>query len=144
MCGNDLPVLFLFLFLFCALTRLCYSKAIWSINDSYSRRDLAIVTTLVAVTTYFVTLNLNNITFILHKLYAPRRLVLVEQMAKDTNWNALGDRFKAYQRQQPGEHEPSEWMVMVFSLRKLSRQITGYVVQLFHSSDSVRKEPDGV
>jgi hypothetical protein len=82
--------------------------------------------------------------FIMHKLYAPRRFALVEQMAKDPSWNTLGNRFKAYQRQQPGEHEPSEWMVLVFSLRRLSRQITDFVVQLFRSSDSVRKGPDGV
>ena len=114
-------------------------------NAHLTHREVkAIVTTLVAVTTYFVTLNLNNLIFILHKLYALRRLALVEEMEKDPNWNTMGNRFKAYQRPQPGEHEPSEWMVMVFSLRKLLRPVVDFVVQLFRSSDPVRKEPDGV
>lgn len=132
------------LFLFYTLTQPCPSQTIWSINETYDRRDFAIVTTLVAVTTYFVTLNLNNLIFILHKLYAPRRLALVEEMEKDPNWNTIGNRFKAYQRPQPGEHKPSEWMVMVFSLRKLLRPVIDFVVRLFRSSDPGRKEPDVV
>lgn len=65
-------------------------------------------------------------------------------ISKDPSWNTIGNRFKAYQRPQPGEHEPSEWMVMVFSLRKLLRPATDFVVRLFRSSDPGRKEPDGV
>lgn len=85
------------------LTQPCFSQSIWSINETYSRQDYAIVTTLVAVTTCLVTLNLNNLIFILHKLYAPRRLALAEEMEKKPNWNTMGNRFKACQRSQPGE-----------------------------------------
>ncbi|KAK4044169.1 hypothetical protein C8A01DRAFT_31772 [Parachaetomium inaequale] len=89
--------------------------AIWSINESYSRTDLAIVTAIVAVATYSLTLNLNNLVRGLQKLYAPKRRALIEQMADgERDWERLAHRFKAFQRSEDGQRMPSEWMIAVF------------------------------
>jgi hypothetical protein len=86
----------------------------WSINESYSRPTLAIVTTIVAVATYAVTLNLNNIARGLNNLLAPRRRALIEQMEQDPDWRRIGDRFKEFQRAEGGQRKPSEWTIVLF------------------------------
>jgi hypothetical protein len=118
-------------------------KAIWSINETYSRRYLAIATTLVALLTYFVTLNLNNLVRLLRKAYAPRRLALVDQMEQDPKWSMLGQRFKIFQRHEGGEHEPSEWMVMVFSLQQMGLSVVGLLAGLFSSVDTQGRQTGG-
>ncbi|KIX03687.1 uncharacterized protein Z518_07240 [Rhinocladiella mackenziei CBS 650.93] len=108
-----------------------WQAAIWSINESYSREALVIVTTLVALPTYFVTFNLNNLIRILHRAYAPRRRVLVEQMERDHKWSWLANRLKAFQRSEAGERRPSEWMVMAFALRQMALALAETVSGLF-------------
>ncbi|KAK4236067.1 hypothetical protein C8A03DRAFT_36049 [Achaetomium macrosporum] len=93
--------------------------AIWSINESYSRVDLAIITASVAVATYLITLNLNNLVRALRKLYAPKRRKLIQQMERDSEWKSLGDRFKVFQRFERGQMKPSEWMIIVFLLSQM-------------------------
>ena len=118
-------------------------KAIWSINETYSRRYLAIVTTLVALLTYFVTLNLNNLVRLLRKVYTPGRLAIVDQMEQDPKWSMLGQRFKTFQRHEGREHEPSDWMVMVFSLRQMGLSVVSFLAGLFSSVDTNRRQTGG-
>ncbi len=92
-------------------------QAIWSINESYSRPSLAIVTVIVAVVTYAVTLNLNNLSRGLGKLLAPRRRALIEQMGQDPDWKGMGHRFKAFQRAEGGQRKPSEWVIGLFFMK---------------------------
>jgi cytochrome c-type biogenesis protein CcmE len=95
-------------------------QALWSINESYSRTDLAIVTVIVAVMTYLITLNLNNLARALGKVYGPKRRSLIEQMSQDGNWVYLGGRFKMFQRLEKGQQvKPSEWMIVVFLLYRM-------------------------
>jgi hypothetical protein len=95
-------------------------KAIWSINESYSRTAHAITTVLVAAATYFITLNLNNLARGLRKVWAPRRRRLIEQMTMvfSPRWDALGARFIAFQSSRDHSsgrmRKPSEWMIVVF------------------------------
>ena len=86
---------------------------------------------MVALFTYFITLNLNNLVRLLRRLYAPRRHALLDQMELDTNWNSLGLRFKAFQRHEGGEQEPSEWMIIAFSLRQMAFAILKIMKGLF-------------
>ncbi|KAK4040152.1 hypothetical protein C8A01DRAFT_15915 [Parachaetomium inaequale] len=97
--------------------------AIWSINESYSRPSLLIVTAVVAVTTYAITLNLNNLGRALGKLVSPRRRALIEQMEQDADpgWQGLGRQFKAFQRSEGGQKKPSEWVVGLFLVRGVGR-----------------------
>ncbi|KAK4122505.1 hypothetical protein N657DRAFT_682261 [Parathielavia appendiculata] len=99
---------------------LCLFVAIWSINESYSRTDLAISTAAVAITTYSITLNLNNLARVLRKLYAPKRRALVEQMGRDpdADWSRTGRRFQAFQRSVKEQNKPFEWMIVLFLLRR--------------------------
>ncbi|KAK4150058.1 hypothetical protein C8A00DRAFT_46456 [Chaetomidium leptoderma] len=74
--------------------------AMWSINESYSRANLLIVTTIVAAATYSLTLNLNSLIRGLRKL-------------------RVGQRFDAFQRSEGGQMRPSEWVIGAFLVRQV-------------------------
>jgi len=71
------------------------SEEIWSINESYSRRDRVIVTAVVEMTTYIVTLNLDNLVRAIRAVYSQRRIHLVEQAAERSEWRAVSHRSQA-------------------------------------------------
>lgn len=107
-------------------------QAIWSINESYSRTSLLIVTVAVAVATYATTFNLNNLVGGLRKVFAPKRRALIEQMRKETDsrWQALGERFKTFQKSERGQVKPSEWIIWMFLVRSAVVAVVGSVRKL--------------
>ncbi|KAL7651531.1 hypothetical protein ACMYSQ_011240 [Aspergillus niger] len=98
---------------------LSFCTSIWSVNETYSRSTLAIVAAVVALATYMATCNLNNLVKLIRTAYLPRRRLLVERMENDPTWRETAKRFKAFQRSNNGVREPSEWMVLAFSLHQL-------------------------
>ncbi|KAK4251313.1 hypothetical protein C7999DRAFT_37654 [Corynascus novoguineensis] len=95
--------------------------AIWSVNESYSRASLAVVTVIVAAVTYILTLNLNNVIWGLRKLYAPVRRDLILVMTEDPSWEDLGRRFQAFERFKTGHRQPLEWVILRFFFKRLLR-----------------------
>ncbi|KAI3316632.1 hypothetical protein HD806DRAFT_517165 [Xylariaceae sp. AK1471] len=95
--------------------------SLWSINESYSRKTLAITAVLLTFVTFLVTFNLNNLARAVNYVYSPRRRGLVGRMENDyqDRWTELGRRFKAFDRPRTGEGRPSEWMIIVFSVRQI-------------------------
>jgi hypothetical protein len=83
-----------------------------------------LVSALVALATYLITFNLNNVVRILrgavNALYQPRKKALVEIMMKDENdeWKETGKRFDAYRLVRPDD-TPSEWNIPLFALRQI-------------------------
>ena len=112
----------------------------WSINEMYSRRDLAIVTTLVSLLTYLITLNLNNIVRLLRKVYSARRLLLVDRMEHDPNWSNVAQRVKSFQRYEPTKQQPSEWMIIGFSLQQMAFSVISHVTSLFNFAFLKRRQ----
>ncbi|KAG2421847.1 hypothetical protein HFD88_005823 [Aspergillus terreus] len=98
---------------------LSFCMSIWSINETYSRPVLVIITVLVGLTTYSVTLNLNNLTQFIRDVYLPRRRLLVRRMEQSATWSQTARRFKVFQGSESRLSEPSEWIVLAFFLRQL-------------------------
>lgn len=112
-------------------------------NESYSRETLIIVAVIVAMMTYIITFNLNNLAGVFHMAYAPRRDKLVEQMEQDPKWSTLGHRFKVFQRSQSGEHKPSELMVLVFSMRRMVQVVAKAIGMVFRFLNPSKEKAGG-
>ena len=78
-------------------------------------------------------MNLNNLARGLRKVYAPRRRSLVKHMEQDGEWEAMGHRFKVFQRSETGQNRPSEWMIVAFALWQLWRAGSGVVRRAWRS-----------
>ncbi|KAH6632198.1 hypothetical protein F5144DRAFT_593009 [Chaetomium tenue] len=109
----------------CPAQSAIWISAIWSINESYSSTNLAIVTVVVAVATYALTFNLNNAVHGLQKIYGPKRRALIGRMERDPNptWQWFGDRFKVFERAERGQQRPSEWIIWAYFFRRMWRVV---------------------
>jgi hypothetical protein len=85
------------------------------------------VTVVVAVATYALTFNLNNVVHGLQKVYTPKRKKLIEQMERERSltWRWFGDRFKVFERTERGQQKPSEWIIWVYLFRRMWRAVRG-------------------
>ncbi|KAF7586685.1 hypothetical protein BBP40_008491 [Aspergillus hancockii] len=122
---------------------LSFCTSIWSINETYSRSTLAIVAAVVALATYMATCNLNNLVKLIRTAYLPRRRLLVERMGDDPMWRETAKRFKAFQRSNNGMREPSEWIVLIFSLHQLFLAVRNATTWRLRSPTQKGKHNDG-
>jgi hypothetical protein len=77
----------------------------------------AIVTALLALGTYALVLNLNNIVFLIRNTYRKLRTPILEAMKDDPHeqWANLGSSFSGFMPERHGD-QPSEWMVLLYAL----------------------------
>ena len=95
-------------------------QSIWSISDSiFSLTSLAIVATLVPLTTYLIVFNLNNLVRLWSGAYSKYKRSLVVQMKQDSDvkWSEQGKRFEIF-RPKAEKMDPSDWMVVLFVFHK--------------------------
>lgn len=85
------------------------------------------MTVVVAVATYALTFNLNNVVHGLGKVYTPKRKTLIEQMERDSSmtWRWFGGRFKVFERTERGQQKPSEWIIWAYLFRRMWRALLG-------------------
>ncbi|EAW19319.1 uncharacterized protein NFIA_092800 [Aspergillus fischeri NRRL 181] len=96
---------------------LSYCAALWSINRDYNLVAFAIVTALLALGTYALVLNLNDIVFLIRKAYRKLRTPILEAMKNDSHeqWADLGSAFSGFMPERHGD-QPSEWTVLLYAV----------------------------
>ncbi|GFF43570.1 bifunctional solanapyrone synthase [Aspergillus udagawae] len=96
---------------------LSYCAALWSINRDFNQVAFAIVTALLALGTYALVLNLNNVVFLIRNTYRKLRTPILEAMKDDPHeqWANLGSSFSGFMPERHGD-QPSEWMVLLYAL----------------------------
>jgi hypothetical protein len=112
--------------------------AIWSINADYGLEAFAIVTAVVAVTTYVLVVNLNNIVDASRGLYRVVEKWLVDDMihrSKDEHWQIKGREFSQF-RPKRDNVMPSKWYILRYViLRNFRLFIRETAAQENHGSE---------
>jgi len=121
---------------FAPLTRL---QSIWSTTDQYFSFDsLAYVTVAVALATYILVFNLNNLVKSAQDSYLRFKGNIVDQMMREKRlaWMETGLKFNRYKpRNTPKESSPSEWWIFVYQTRKMLQ-----FLRLWRRSEYVEEE----
>ncbi|KAH8801460.1 hypothetical protein F5884DRAFT_684657 [Xylogone sp. PMI_703] len=94
---------------------LAFSAAIWSINESYSTSAFAITSILVALGTYFLVANLENLVVKVKYFYGSFKTPIVSRMKlhNETIWKAKGENFSRFSPVRE-KVKPSEWYILLF------------------------------
>jgi hypothetical protein len=101
-----------------------FCSTLWAINKDYGVTPFAIVTAIVASTTYILVANLGNVVMAIKSGYKAIREPIVNRMESDGNkeWKDNGIIFKQF-RPDRDNVMPSQWLVLqslfVTTLRKL-------------------------
>lgn len=105
-----------------ACTPLTSLQSIWSTTDQYFSFDsLAYVTVVVALATYILVFNLNNLVKAAQTSYLRFKGNIVDRMMRERHlaWSETGLKFNRYKpRNSPTESHPSEWWIFVYQARK--------------------------
>ncbi|RHZ45310.1 uncharacterized protein CDV56_101526 [Aspergillus thermomutatus] len=103
---------------------LSYCAALWSINRDFNLVVFAIVTALLAIGTYALVLNLNNIVLLIRKAYRKLRTPILEAMKDDPHeeWANLGSVFSRFTPERHGD-QPSEWNVLLYALVMVTEKL---------------------
>ena len=103
---------------------LAFCAGLWSINENYDKISFGITSVIVAIGTYFVVGNLENVIIALRTLYNTFKQPVVNRMASDPDpkWLKRGQAFRSFEpRWEPAQ--PSEWYLVQYwaveHLRKL-------------------------
>ena len=121
----------------------------WSINNTlFSLSALAITATVIALTTYIVVFNINNLSRGLAKLYNFCETNLVTQMEKErekkvendkNEWPERAERFRKAEAMYKDEHVvPSKWRLVQYAF---SRPKAAFLAMGMASSRGSRQEP---
>ncbi|KAL8937963.1 MAG: hypothetical protein Q9216_004149 [Gyalolechia sp. 2 TL-2023] len=100
---------------------LTFCVSIWSTSDTLGYTAMAITTVTVGLATYLIVLNLNRLAAGCATYYAFRKQIIVQQMKNDTRWKNIGRRFEQYQPLTIPQLKPSEWLVAIYWLARVSR-----------------------
>ena len=96
---------------------LAFTTSLWSVNDKFSTAVLTYVIIIVALTTYFIMFNVNNLAQSFGQLYDLKKKGIVHAMKNDpdSTWNRRGKRFEVF-RPKSENPEPSEWYIPLYAL----------------------------
>ncbi|KAH2534182.1 hypothetical protein KXW97_008071 [Aspergillus fumigatus] len=94
-----------------------YCAALWSINRDFNLVAFTITTALLALGTYALVLNLNDIVFLIRKTYRKLRSPILEAMKNDSHeqWAELGSAFSEFMPERHGD-QPSEWAILLYAV----------------------------
>jgi hypothetical protein len=98
-------------------------QSVWSINNSiFSLSSLTIVAIVVALSTYFIVFNLNNLVYVSRGTFrsiAQHQIDnMVEKMQQDPSneWKKRGKRFTKFKPDLAVEHKPSDWRLLQYAV----------------------------
>ncbi|GIJ90124.1 hypothetical protein Asppvi_009074 [Aspergillus pseudoviridinutans] len=97
---------------------LSFCAALWSIDFSYHLVVFTLVTVLLSTATYLIVMNVNNVARLSKGVYRRFRARIVQSMANDPNWVAVGEAFSQF-RPERENVTPSEWKIVVFMVSRL-------------------------
>jgi hypothetical protein len=129
-----------------ACTPLTRSQSLWSTTDTYfSFGSLAYVSVVVALATYILVFNLNNLVKGAQASYLRFKGNLVDQMMRERHlaWMETGLKFNRYKpRNTPKEAHPSEWWIFVYQTRKTLQFLRLWRRSEYSEEGSVSEKPD--
>lgn len=103
---------------------LAFCTSLWSTTDTFNFTTLGYVTVIVALTTYILVFNLNNIAGAYKSKYQSFKFRVIGEMIKDTDtaWGETGTKLNRHKpRSAQSEQQPSEWWVWAYFGLKLLR-----------------------
>ncbi|KAK5993903.1 hypothetical protein PT974_07341 [Cladobotryum mycophilum] len=110
---------------------LSFCVSMWSVNESYSRVYLAIITILVAATTYLLVANLKNISRVFASMYNRLRDRILCSMQNHEAWEGMAKKFNGFRPRRESE-KPSEWNLLLYAALQVGARIWWPFYSILH------------
>ncbi|KAH8599579.1 hypothetical protein B0O99DRAFT_365076 [Bisporella sp. PMI_857] len=106
---------------------LSFCMSLWSINTLFSLNALAIVTPIVAISTYFVVFNIDSIAHLFRFIYGSVLYNTISSMKRDESntWKERGRAFERYSSLQRQHNKPSDWRLVQYVIMRPWTLFTG-------------------